>query len=205
MAASSKPWPKPLTTCCTCTVPLARKIKSSTTSPSSFRLRPSAVYSGRGFSRMVTEVVPLTASVFFLGASTARVLIAKAGGLHRAFAAAATRGRICDAISEAGAGYRAANTFVTAGAIAVAGTARKRGRTLAVDVGGFIGIAVARHAIGIAEAAGLNFVQRGNDRGGSRAATAQNVGLHFIARALGLSWKWCQFLRLPKPASGPEP
>src|SRR5258707_1993162 len=41
---------------------------SSTTSPSSLRLRPSAVYSGRGFSRILTIVVGESpAAAFFLG------------------------------------------------------------------------------------------------------------------------------------------
>jgi len=39
-AASSRPWPSPLITRFTCTVPSAWKTKSSTTSPSSLRVRP---------------------------------------------------------------------------------------------------------------------------------------------------------------------
>src|SRR5260370_2939699 len=41
IAASSRPWPRPLTTRVTCTWPDARKTTSSTTSPSILRVRPS--------------------------------------------------------------------------------------------------------------------------------------------------------------------
>src|SRR5882762_324772 len=59
-------------------VPFARNTISSTTSPSIFRLRPSAVYSGRGFSNMSTGVVaPSLATAFFLGASAATLWSAK--------------------------------------------------------------------------------------------------------------------------------
>src|SRR6266850_2884428 len=59
-------------------LPLARNTISRTTSPSIFRVRPSAVYSGRGFSNMSTGVVaPSPLAAFFLGASVATVWSAK--------------------------------------------------------------------------------------------------------------------------------
>src|SRR5438445_10993443 len=55
-------------------LPFARNTISRTTSPSILRLRPSAVYSGRGLSRMSTGVVGLSlAAAFFLGVSVATV------------------------------------------------------------------------------------------------------------------------------------
>src|SRR6266699_103479 len=51
-------------------LPLARNTISRTTSPSIFRVRHSAVYSGRGLSRMLTGVVaPSLVAALFLGAS----------------------------------------------------------------------------------------------------------------------------------------
>src|SRR5215471_16260428 len=95
--------------------PLARKTTSRTTSPSSFRLRPSAVYSGFGLSRIVTGVsAGPSFAAFFFGASAA---------------AAGWRNR--SAVSEARAGDRAANALVTASAISVAGTAGQGRKTLA--------------------------------------------------------------------------
>src|SRR6266850_1242277 len=59
-------------------LPLARNTISRTTSPSILRVRPSAVYSGRGFSNMSTGVVaPSPLAAFFLGASVATVWSAK--------------------------------------------------------------------------------------------------------------------------------
>src|SRR5882724_5715128 len=55
-------------------LPLARNTISRTTSPSIFNLRPSAVYSGRGFSRISTGVgAPSPLAAFFFGASAATV------------------------------------------------------------------------------------------------------------------------------------
>src|SRR6266478_10260680 len=50
---------------------------SSTTSPSILRLRPSAVYCGRGLSRMSTMVVGGSLAAFFFGAFSATVASAK--------------------------------------------------------------------------------------------------------------------------------
>src|SRR6266446_635005 len=77
-AASSRPWPSPLMTRFTWTVPSAWNTKSSTTSPSSLRVRPSAEYCGRGLSRMLTmvgeESLP---AAFFLGVLSATLASAK--------------------------------------------------------------------------------------------------------------------------------
>ena len=69
-ADSSSPCPRPLTTRLIWIDPLARKTRSMTTSPSIFKLRPSAVYSGRGLSVMlgVLSTGPVAAA-FFLVAS----------------------------------------------------------------------------------------------------------------------------------------
>src|SRR6266852_8474483 len=59
-------------------LPFARNTMSRTTSPSIFILRPSAVYCGRGFSRISTGVVGLSLlAALFFGASAATVWSAK--------------------------------------------------------------------------------------------------------------------------------
>src|ERR1043166_6706921 len=69
-ADSASPCPRPLITRFTCTCPLAKKTTSIVTSPSNLRLRPSAVYSGRGLSKIVTAVsAGPSLPAFFLGAS----------------------------------------------------------------------------------------------------------------------------------------
>src|SRR5712664_1838832 len=79
-AASSRPWPSPLTTRFTWTEPSAWNTNSSTTSPSILRLRPSAV---SWTSRQRRRAQPIYVSRFVGIAFTRKpVGVAKASGLH---------------------------------------------------------------------------------------------------------------------------
>src|SRR6266852_1627491 len=96
-------------------------------------------------------------------------LIREAGGLQCAPLAAAWR-RNRYAVSEARARHRAANSFIAAGPVAVSRSTRQGGRATTIDVRGFVRITLAGDSVGVAEAAGLYFVQRSHD--GCRSGTA---------------------------------
>ena len=140
-------------------VPFARNTMSRTTSPSIFRLRPSAVYSGLRFVQDVNRrvVAPSPLAAFFFGASVATVWSPKPEDCTVPLFAAA-RWRIGGSVAKTRARHRAANSFVAAGAIAIARSARQCGRAQTVHVGRIVRIALTGDPVRIAKSAGLHFV-----------------------------------------------
>src|SRR5215472_16009726 len=157
---------------------------SMTTSPSTFKLRPSAVYSGRGFSVMSTGVVgfSLLAALFF-GASVATVWSAKPPACT---VPVFLLGGGVGSIAETCARHRTANSLSASRTVAVAISARKRWRAQAVDVGCVIRVALAGYSVGIAEAACLHFVDRSHDGCRRGAASGQIADLHVVFRTFWL-------------------
>src|SRR5712692_468083 len=86
-----------------------------------------------------------------------RASVAKTGGLNRAVPAASTW-RNGGPVSKAGAGHGAARSIRAAGAVAVSRPAGQVKRSFLRDGGSLVGVSLARDAVGIAEASGLNLV-----------------------------------------------
>src|SRR5580704_4020252 len=94
-------------------------------------------------------------------------------------------GRDGRSISETGAGYRALDAFLTAGAISVAFTTGQSWRTKPVHIRGVIRVALARHAIRVTKSTGLHLVDGGIDGSWCRASGIHVVHLDVVFRTLG--------------------
>src|SRR5437016_6537756 len=118
-------------------------------------------------------------------------LIHEARGLQCAAPGAGRRNR--RAITEAGARHRAANSFIAAGAVAVAKPTRQSWRTKTIDVRGFVRITLTGDSVWIAEAAGLHFVHRSYHGCRSGAAGPKITDLHIFLRPLWLARRRLDF------------
>src|SRR5579862_872304 len=140
---------------------------------------------GFRFAQNRRRIIRRTAGLLlFLGGFRGLRRVCKAGGGDRAFLAA-TRRRVGGAVTKSGAGYRAANSFFAARAVAVSLTARQRWRTEARHVRRVFRIALAGYPIRIAEPAGLHFFHGSDHRCWCRASRTQVVDLHVLLRTLG--------------------
>src|SRR5690348_8525889 len=90
--------------------------------------------------------------------------VAETAGLNRAALPAGRRN--CRAIAKTRAGDGAANAFVAAGAVAVAGTTRESQHAFARHNVGAVGIAFSGKTRGIPETSGLDFLDGRGDGGG---------------------------------------
>src|SRR5208283_366266 len=166
-------------------LPFARNTRSMTTSPSTLRLRPSAVYSGRGLSNMSGVVSAGPPANFLLWRFRGgRSGIAKASGDYRALLCDSTRRWNGSAVSKSRARHRAANSFFSSRSIPVAFAIRERRRTQTVHIRPMIWIALSGQAVGITKSAGLHFVDGRNHCGHCGAARTQVADLHIVFRAL---------------------
>src|SRR5260370_14852810 len=89
--------------------------------------------------------------------------------------------------------HGAANSFIAACAVAIAGPARQSWRAASIDVRALVRITLARNSVGIAESSGLYFVQRSNHRGRCGAARGDVSDFHVILRPLRLVRRYVNF------------